>query len=69
MAILLAVGVMNLAAMALLAVVVLGEKVWRGGETVARIVGIALLVVAVLAPFHPWLLPGLRMAPTPIPMM
>jgi predicted metal-binding membrane protein len=67
MAILVVVGVMNIAVMALLALVVLAEKVWRGGETVARVAGFALLVAAVLAPFYPWLLPGLRV--TPMPMM
>lgn len=66
MAILVVVGVMNLVVMALLAVVVLAEKIWRGGETVARVVGVVLLVAAVLAPFLPWLLPGLRMTPSPM---
>jgi hypothetical protein len=43
--------------------VVLLEKVWVRGPLLARAVGVALLVAAVLAPWHPWLLPGLRAAP------
>jgi len=63
MILLVAVGVMNIAVMAALAVVVLLEKVWVRGPLLARAVGVALLVAAVLAPWHPWLLPGLRAAP------
>lgn len=51
---------MNVAAMAGLAVVVFVEKLWSRGPLLARGVGIAFLVLAVLAPFQDWLLPGLR---------
>ncbi|MBI3647314.1 MAG: DUF2182 domain-containing protein [Actinobacteria bacterium] len=62
MGVLVAVGVMNLGAMAVLATVVLLEKTWRGGPGLARGLGLVLLFLAVLAPFHPGLLPGLRPA-------
>ncbi|MEV6056244.1 DUF2182 domain-containing protein [Streptomyces sp. NPDC052107] len=53
-------GVMNVAATAGLAVVIFMEKLWSRGPLLARFVGVAFLVVAVLAPFQDWLLPGLR---------
>ncbi len=60
MAALVAVGLMNLGAMVVLSGVVFLEKVWRRGPQLARILGVAFLVLAVLAPFRPWLLPGLH---------
>lgn len=60
MLVLVAVGVMNAAAMASLAVVIFLEKLWKRGELLTRIVGVAFLGIALLAPFYPWLLPGLR---------
>jgi predicted metal-binding membrane protein len=42
------VGVMNLAAMVVLAIAVLAEKLSVHGEVLARIVGIAALVLAVV---------------------
>ncbi|WP_050782483.1 DUF2182 domain-containing protein [Streptomyces griseoflavus] len=60
MTVLVPLGVMNVAAMAGLAVVVFVEKLWSRGPLLARGVGIAFLVLAVLAPFQDWLLPGLR---------
>lgn len=60
MIVLIPLGVMNVAAMAGLAVVIFVEKLWSRGPLLARAVGVALLVLAVLAPFHDWLLPGLR---------
>ncbi|MFF5156272.1 DUF2182 domain-containing protein [Streptomyces sp. NPDC000348] len=60
MIVLLPLGVMNVAAMAGLAVVIFVEKLWSRGPLLARGVGIAFLVLAVLAPFQDWLLPGLR---------
>ena len=67
MIVLVAVGVMDIPAMILLAGVILVEKVWRYGASFSIVVGILLLVAAALAPFAPWLLPGLH-APA-MPMM
>jgi len=55
-------GVMNIAAMAGLAVVIFLEKLWRYGPVLSRVVGVGFLVLAVLAPFQDWLLPGLQAA-------
>jgi predicted metal-binding membrane protein len=60
MVVLVAVGVMNVAAMAGLAAVIFLEKLSRRGDVLMRLVGAALVVLAVLAAFHPWLLPGVR---------
>ncbi|MEV5932492.1 DUF2182 domain-containing protein [Streptomyces sp. NPDC052079] len=60
MVVLVPLGVMNVAAMAGLAVVIFVEKLWSRGPLLARAVGIAFLVLAVLAPFQDWLLPGLQ---------
>ncbi|MFD5792208.1 DUF2182 domain-containing protein [Streptomyces diastatochromogenes] len=60
MVVLLPLGVMDVAAMAALAVVIFVEKLWSRGPLLARVVGVAFLVLAVLAPFQDWLLPGLR---------
>ena len=62
MIVLIAVGAMNVAVMAALAAVILVEKVWRYGRPFSKAVGGALLLVAVLAIWNPWLLPGLHMA-------
>jgi len=62
MIVLVAVGVMNVAAMAGLAAVIFLEKLWSRGPLLTRVVGIAFLAIAALAPFHPWLLPGLGAA-------
>jgi predicted metal-binding membrane protein len=67
MIVLVAVGAMNIPAMVLLAGVIFIEKVWRHGAGFAVVVGIVLILMAVLAPFEPWLLPGLR-ATTMSPM-
>ncbi|GHH91230.1 hypothetical protein GCM10017779_16870 [Streptomyces capillispiralis] len=66
MVVLIPLGVMNVAAMAGLALVVFLEKLWSRGPLLSRAVGIAFLVLAVLAPFQDWLLPGLRPS---MPMM
>ena len=66
MVILIAVGVMNVAAMAGLAVVVLIEKTWRWGPVAGRVAGVAALGLAVAVIWLPWLVPGLHAAP---PMM
>ena len=62
MIVLVAVGVMNIAAMAALAAVIFLEKLWSKGEILGKVVGIAFLVLAVLALFVPELLPALRPA-------
>ena len=66
MVILIAVGVMNIAAMVGLAALVLIEKVWRWGPPAGRRAGVAALALAVAAIWLPWLAPGLHAAP---PMM
>ncbi|MCF1593218.1 DUF2182 domain-containing protein [Streptomyces muensis] len=60
MVVLVPLGVMNVAAMAGLALVILVEKLWSRGPLLARAVGVVFLVLAVLAPFQDWLLPGLQ---------
>jgi predicted metal-binding membrane protein len=59
MVVLVPLGVMNVAAMAVLAVVIFVEKLWSRGLLLARVVGVVFLVLAVLALFQDWLLPGL----------
>jgi len=54
------VGVMNLAAMVVLAAVVLAEKLWVHGELLARAVGVAALALAVAVIWVPALAPGLH---------
>jgi predicted metal-binding membrane protein len=60
MVVLVAVGVMNVAVMAALAVVVFAEKLWRYGKPFGLAVGGVLVVTGVLAIWFPWLLPGLH---------
>jgi predicted metal-binding membrane protein len=60
MVILIAVGVMNVAAMVGLAALVLMEKVWRWGLAAGRIAGVAALALAVATIWLPWLAPGLH---------
>jgi len=60
MALFVVVGVMNLAAMVVLAVVVLAEKLWAHGELLARVVGVAALALAVAVIWVPDLAPGLH---------
>jgi predicted metal-binding membrane protein len=64
MAILIAVGVMNVAAMVGLAALVLIEKVWRWGPAAGRVAGVAVLGLAVATIWLPWLAPGLHAAPS-----
>ena len=64
MVILIAVGVMNIAAMIGLAAVVLIEKTWRWGTTAGRAAGVSALVLAVAVIWLPWLAPGLHAAPS-----
>ena len=60
MALFVVVGVMNLAAMVVLAAVVLAEKLWARGELLARMVGVAALGLAVAVIWVPELAPGLH---------
>ncbi|GLV95093.1 hypothetical protein Slala04_65460 [Streptomyces lavendulae subsp. lavendulae] len=53
-------GVMNVAAMAGLALVIFVEKLWSRTSSSAVSWGVAFLVLAVLAPFQDWMLPGLE---------
>jgi len=59
MLVLVAVGVMNVAAMAALAAVIFLEKLSRHGPIVAKVVAVGFIAIAAVAPFHPWLLPAL----------
>ena len=63
MVLLLAFGIMNLAAMAVLAFVVYGERTWTWGPRLGRLVGVAALVLAVAVIFRPGLAPGLHQSP------
>jgi predicted metal-binding membrane protein len=72
MVVLIAVGMANIAAMAVLTVVIFIERhVFTRPVLVTRIVGALLLLAAVLTPFVSWLHPGLSGADdmsTPMPM-
>jgi predicted metal-binding membrane protein len=59
MLVLIAFGVMNLAATIGVAVIIAVEKVWRFGEAFARVVGVSALVYAVLVGIDPSLAPGI----------
>jgi len=60
MIVLIAVGVMNLAWMAGLAAAIFLEKTWRYGKGLRIAFGLALIVLAILVPWHPGLVPGLH---------
>jgi predicted metal-binding membrane protein len=60
MALFVVLGVMNLAAMVVLAAIVLAEKLWVQGELLARAVGVAALALAVAVIWVPELAPGLH---------
>jgi predicted metal-binding membrane protein len=62
MILLVAVGVMNVAVMAALAVVIFAEKLWRYGKPFGQAVGVLLVAVGVLAIWFPSLLPGLHVS-------
>lgn len=57
MAVLLVVGLMNLAWMALLALIFLTEKHWRRAVGLTRVVGVALIVLGIAVLVRPSLLP------------
>lgn len=65
MIVLIAVGVMNVAVMAALAMVILMEKLWRYGKRFGQAVGVVLVAIGVLAIWFPWLLPGLHVSAMP----
>jgi predicted metal-binding membrane protein len=65
MIVLVAVGVMNVAVMAALAVVIFAEKLWRHGKRFGQAVGVLLVAIGVLAIWFPWLLPGLHVSAMP----
>ena len=60
MAALIALGMMNVAAMVGLAGIVLVEKVWSRGPAAGRLAGIGLIGLAVAAIWLPWLASGLH---------
>jgi predicted metal-binding membrane protein len=62
MVVLVAVGVMNVPAMAGIAGVIFLEKLSRRGHFLSRALGVAFLAIAGLAVFYPGLLPALRQA-------
>ena len=62
MVVLVALGVMNVAAMAGLATVVLVEKLWSRGQAFGRLAGVAALGLAVATIWLPGLAPGLHAA-------
>jgi predicted metal-binding membrane protein len=66
MIVLIAVGVMNVAVMAALAMVIFVEKLWRHGKPFGQAIGIVLVAVGVLAIWFPWLLPGLHASGMPV---
>lgn len=63
MAILIALGVMNVPAMIVLAAVIAIEKVWRWGVHFSRAVGVAALAAAAAVIWEPSLAPGLTNEP------
>ena len=60
---LLVLGVMDLRWMAAFAVAIVLEKVWRHGRKVALAMGVVLVALGLLAPWHPGIIPGLHRAP------
>jgi predicted metal-binding membrane protein len=56
---LLAVGMMNVPAMVVLALLITLEKQWRHGEALAKIIGVTALAYAVAIAFDADLAPGL----------
>jgi predicted metal-binding membrane protein len=65
MILLIAVGVMNVAVMAALAVIIFAEKLWRYGKPFGQAVGVLLVAIGALAIWFPWLLPGLHASGMP----
>ena len=67
MLILVAVGVMNIPAMAALTIVIFAEKLLRHGLLIARLIGISFFAAAVVAVIFPNLFPGLKSCCSPLP--
>jgi predicted metal-binding membrane protein len=65
MIVLIAVGVMNVAVMAALAMVIFAEKLWRYGKPFGQAIGVLMVAIGVLAIWFPWLLPGLHVSVMP----
>jgi len=63
MLVLIAVGVMNVAAMAGLVALVLAEKTWSRGVAAGRLAGVVALALAVAIIWFPWSAPGLHGTP------
>jgi len=69
MAVLIAVGLMNIVAMVILTVAILAERHFRSRALASTALGVLLIVAAVLTPFFGWLHPGLSGSPgMPMPM-
>jgi len=62
------VGVMNLPVMLGLAVLIALEKQWRYGEQLAKVVGVAAVLLAVAVAFDAGLAPGLHTPAEPMQM-
>ena len=60
---LLALGMMDLRWMVAFAVAVTLEKLWSHGERAAYAIGLGLIVLGLLAPWHPGIVPGLHHPP------
>jgi predicted metal-binding membrane protein len=65
MVLLVTFGLMNVAAMVVLATLVLLEKTWRLGPALSRAIGVTALVLAALVLFRPGLAPGIDATPAP----
>ncbi len=65
---LIALGIMDLRWMILFSVVVTLEKLWRHGQRFSYAVGVGLVVLGLLAPWHPGIVPGLHRAPMTMTM-
>jgi predicted metal-binding membrane protein len=68
MAALIALGIMSIGWMVLLSGVVVTERGWRHGRWVTRAVAVGLIALAVIAPLHPGLVPGLHEPAAPMGM-
>jgi predicted metal-binding membrane protein len=60
MIVLIAVGVMNVPAMAGLGVIIFTEKLWRHGKSFGLALGVLLIATGLFAIWFPWLVPGLH---------
>jgi predicted metal-binding membrane protein len=65
---LIALGIMDLRWMVAFSVVITLEKLWRHGARFSYAVGVGLVVLGLLAPWHPGIVPGLHRAPMTMTM-